>query len=262
MYGWIEAAIRYAGAFGSQEKIVYQQIFDVSEPTTSRHQAEFAGQFEAACEAPVFKREADGRLSKGRLTLLEEVALPETPVFEKMPALERWLQDALGTRYVEVDIRRSTPRQDIVRSVLQSIWSRVPLRILYHSRSGTRERAISPHAIVKAVGRLHVRAYDHLKNQHRDFVLSRIEMAIPTVHDGQYVDADQDKSWRRVRTVVIEARGSGADEAIRRGVALDFDLPASGRRELKVPEPFVQYLIDDVEEGYRSPVRIHDKSDL
>lgn len=262
MYGWIEAAVRYSGTFGPQEKVIYQQIFSVSEPTTSRHQAEFADQFEAAYGASVFSREADRRLSKGRLTLLEEATLPDTPVFEKMPPLERWLQDALGNRYVEVEIRRSTPRQVIVRSVLQSIWSRAPLRILYHSRGGTRERVISPHAIVKAAGRLHVRAYDHLRNEARDFVLSRIETAILAAEGGRYVGVEHDRSWHQVRIVVIEARDYEADVVSRKGVALDFDLPTSGRRELRVRQPFLQYLVDEMDAGYKSPVRIREKGQL
>jgi hypothetical protein len=66
-FGWIEACLRYGGTFGPSEKAVYCQHFGLSEPSASRHQAEFVALYEAT--SPVtFAHNAAGRIHGGKLT--------------------------------------------------------------------------------------------------------------------------------------------------------------------------------------------------
>jgi hypothetical protein len=256
LFGWIEACIRYGGVFGPAEKVTYQEVFGFSEGSVSRHQAKFEILFEKTCGA-VFDRDSEGRVRGGRLALNEDAKIPQDPVFESMPDLKRWLHDNFGgSGYFEEEIRHREPDPWIMRPIIRSIRSRTPLLILYHSRSRQAERIVSPHAIIRIAGRMHMRAYDHSNNEHRDFVLTRITRAALIANGAEYVGADQDASWARIRHVVIEDKGLPSGEKSRRGIQLDFGLDGSGRRIVRVREPLVQYLIDEMNEGYSTPVRV------
>ncbi|WP_339696397.1 WYL domain-containing protein [Celeribacter baekdonensis] len=256
LFGWIEACLRYGGTFGPKEKVMYQQTFGLSEPSTSRHQAEFADIFENAV-GEAFCRNARNRFSGGRLTLSETAHLPEAPIFPEMPDIRTWLKDNLGrSGYVEEAIQRRIPESWIMRAVIQSIRSKTPLRITYHSRHTDGERTVSPHAIVHIVDRLHMRAYDHSKNEHRDFVLSRVTSATLTVDGQTFVGAEMDTGWNRMRTLVIEDRNDCVDHVSTLGIRLDYGLNPEGQRKVHVREALVQYLIDNMDAGYSPPVRI------
>ena len=247
-FSWIEACLHYGGGFGPFEKTIYCQRFGVSEPSASRHQAEFVEIYEAACNV-TFARNAEGRLQGGKVVPLTE--LPKTPVFSPIPSLERWLEDCFeGTRFFRVEIPRRDPEPWILRAIIQSIRGKIPVMIDYHSRNGDSRRIVSPHAIVKIVGRLHMRAFDHSRNDFADFVLSRVTGAALSV-ETSFIGNAHDKDWQRFETVVVEATGDGP-----RGVQLDFGLDADGKRQVRVRRPFVQYLIDDMDEGYAAPVRV------
>ncbi|WP_180897415.1 WYL domain-containing protein [Martelella soudanensis] len=255
-FGWIEACLRYAGEFGAAEKMVYGEVFGLSEPTVSRHQSEFARVFEEQV-GEAFVRDTNNRVIGGRLVLSEMAALPETPVFTRMPAIELWLRDNLGgSGYFEVEIGRRSPEAWLMRMVTRSIRSRKPLSITYHSRRSVGTRIVSPHAIVRIAGRMHIRAYDHSKNEHRDFVLSRITDATLSVEGTPFIGAEEDKNWNCFQTILIEDLSNGNDPTARLGIRSDFGLNAEGQRNMRVREPLVQYLIDNMNPGYSPPVRV------
>lgn len=257
-FGWIEACLRYGGVFGAAEKIVYRDIFGLSEPSVSRHQAEFEGLFEAAC-GKVFVRDKDGRVQGGRLTLHDSAELPEAPVFAAMPSLDRWLQDNLGgSGYFEEDVRRHDPDPLIMRPVIRSVRTRTPLRITYHFPEGKGDRLVSPHAIIRINGLMHIRAYEHLTYEYRDFAITRITRAALAPGSVAYVGNELDDSWSRFRTVVIEDSRSAASENARTGVRLDLGLDEHGRRKVRVREALVPYQVDESGEGYSSPVIIYE----
>lgn len=255
-FGWIEASLRYGGVFGSAEKTTYRQVFGLSEGSVSRHQAEFEILFEEAC-GKVFARDRGSRVQGGKLILEGHAELPEKPVFSTMPSLDRWLQENLGgSGYFEEDIRRRDPDLWILRPVIRSIRSRTPLSVAYHSRKADTNRVVSPHAIVRVKGRLHIRAYDHLSNDYRDFVLTRITKAALDPRAGKYVGAEKDIIWRRFSTIMIEDKGALDGEGTRTGVRLDFGLDKQGRRKVRVREALVSYHVDETSEGYSSPVTV------
>ena len=204
-------------------------------------------------------RDARGRVGGGRLALKEKAEIPKEPVFPRMPNLDQWLRDNLGgSGYFEEDIRRSDPEPWIMRAVIRSIRSRTCLRIAYHSRSGEGKRLVSPHAIIRIAGRMHMRAYDHSINEYRDFVLSRITEATLIVDGSEYVNSKQDLSWFRFKTVVIEDKGVESGANLRLGVRLDFGLDQRGRRAVRAREPLLDYLIDNMSEGHSNPVHVYE----
>ncbi|MDO8985957.1 WYL domain-containing protein [Cypionkella sp.] len=253
LFGWIEACLHYGGTFGSSEKAVYCQRFGLSEPSASRHQAEFLNIYEAA-GAVTFARNAASRIHGGKLT--PETTLPAKPLFSRMPSLETWLEDNFGgTSYFNVEIPRREPEPWILRAIIHSIRSKKALQITYHSRSGPSTRIVTPHAIVKIVGRTHMRAYDHSKNHYGDFVLSRVTAAALNEQIA-FVGNERDMQWQTIKKVTVSDTTSSDDQTRKRGIQLDYGLDQTGQRSFKFRQPLVQYLIDDMEVGYAAPVQI------
>lgn len=253
LFSWIEACLQYGGAFGPREKTIYRQIFGLSEPSASRHQAEFAEIYESRCDV-AFARTSDHRLQGGRLTPLTE--LPAKPLFEQMPSLERWLEDCFGnTRFFNVEVPRREPEPWIMRAIIQSLHSQTPVEIDYHSRNSDSRRIVSPHALVKIAGRLHMRAFDHSRNVFADFVLSRVTAARLSPQTV-FIGNRHDTAWHSFETLTVQAKKHQGDQRLAKGVQLDFGLDATGMRRVRVRQPFVQYLVDDMDDAYTAPVEI------
>lgn len=256
-YGWIEAALRYAGRFSVREKVPYQAIFGISEATVSRRQARVADMIENACGRDVFERTDLGRLVRGHLLLMDDVAMPKAHIFDRVPSMDRWLEDALGERhYGNFEISRAAPDPHVLRVLIRAIQDQHVVRLRYQSRSAESERSLSPYILVRVVGRLHVRGYDHTTNQARDFLLSRIlHVRRATSAEDLFVPQENDREWQRWSRVIIRDK---RDERrrVRPGVQRDYDLDENGIRVFKVREPIAPYLTDDRKAGFESPVVI------
>lgn len=254
MFAWIEASIRYCGRFSQNEKIAYGEIFGLSEATISRHQAEFQAGFEDHCRHEVFVRDVAGRIQGGKLVLKDGADVPHDLAFDGAPTLDQWLAQAFRKdKYIEVQPLRSEPKPWIVRILVSALMSKFPVFITYGSRSKASERLISPLVIVKVAGRHHVRAYDHMTNEPRDFVLSRI-IHIEERKDKAYFDADPE--WKTFEDIIIEEKKDPKSNEHISGVRLDFELDETGVRVVRVRKALAQYLIDDMRDGYESPVRM------
>ncbi|WP_157933050.1 helix-turn-helix transcriptional regulator [Roseovarius salinarum] len=255
--GWIEASLRYAGRFSVREKVPYQEMFGVSEATVSRHQARAAEIIGNICGEDVFERTPKGRLVRGHLLLKNDVALPKADIFDRVPSMERWLEDALGERHFgSFEISRATPDPHVLRVLIRAIQDQHVVTLQYQSRSGESERPLSPYVLVRVAGRLHLRGYDHAKNDMRDFVLTRILRVRPS-HDAEdlFVPQENDREWqRRVRVIIRDKRDDQG--RVRPGVQRDYSLDESGTRVVQVREAVAPYLVDDREDGFESPVVI------
>lgn len=255
--GWIEASLRYAGRFSASEKAAYRHIFDLSEPTASRHQRAVADRIEEICQGEVFRRGDRGQLLRGGLFLREDMRLPDRFVFDRAPSIERWLEDALGGRHYEIaEVRRADPDPYVLREVIRSVQDEKAVRIIYASRIGEGERVISPHVLVRAAGRLHVRGYDHGKNEFRDFVLSRI-LRITSATQERYVKNIKDSDWHELGTILIRDRGD-AEGRVRSGVCRDYGLEPDGTRQIRTRKALSSYLVDPVSPELESPVIVED----
>ena len=75
-----------------------------------------------------------------------------------------------------VPARLNQPALDTLAAVTRAIHNRQALSLVYHSmKSGPGERVIVPHSLVDSGLRWHVRAFDRVKGNFRDLVLTRME---------------------------------------------------------------------------------------
>jgi len=253
--GWIEASIRYAGRFSIAEKKVYADIFGLSPATVARDQEAFVERFERHNGGMMFERNQSGRPRNGRLFLLPDAGIREDHLFKgRVPSLERWLEDTLKESggYVDAGSLRKSPPIDVVRTIVDGIVSKTPVSISYHSRRSSGERLVSPHTIVHVAGRMHMRGYDHGINEPRDFVLSRISNIRPD--HAPYIGREEDRDWNEKAFIVVEVDLDVVGDL--EGVRMDFGLDDQGRKVHSFPKPLVDYMIDDVGEGYISPVTV------
>jgi hypothetical protein len=107
--------------------------------------------------------------------------------------------------------------------LLQSIAERAKLRIRYQSiaRDEPQARYISPHAFGYDGVRWHVRAYCHLREGFRDFVLGRIlQPSAPVASD---VDPSQDHEWHTYVDLILKPDDSLTLKQ-REGVEIDYGM--------------------------------------
>ena len=203
-YAWIEASLRYTGKF---EKVSYSDWFDINAPQISADQAgfvramnhEFAHRQRQAGDgdcAPVLA------IVKGKISVLRD--LPSRPVFD-VPDIREWLQTSAAIPFVRVDdFNEVTPPEDIMRQICAAILRKRPLRIALACDTGKSWRDVSPHAIIDASGRLHMRAFDHHEEKFSDYALSRVMETGPHSRNVQYVGSEADADWTETSEMVLE----------------------------------------------------------
>jgi hypothetical protein len=248
---WIEACLRYAGRFGPAEKKAYRERFDLTEGMVSRDQFAVLQGFVRAGLSKVVEKQ------HGKLFHVEGTSLPEEPVFRPLPIMSVWLAEMLGPRFENVPfIQRSEPSQTVLRAVVRAISEKRTLGIEYRPRKGMqRWRSISPHCIVQADGRLHLRAWDHSSKTSgpRDFVLSRIVAVNQDAAGHRFVDQKNDLDWNRF--VVVEVRMRDGENV--QAVAPDYGLDEYGIKTVRMRAAHAFYVLDkpsDVDDRGQKPV--------
>jgi predicted DNA-binding transcriptional regulator YafY len=142
-----------------------------------------------------------------RIVKAEETWLAHPPSFDAMP----------------VPHRRVDP--EILRTVLRAIRDQSALDVRYQSMNPKRPdpvwRGISPHAFASDGFRWHVRAYCHLENKFKDFLLSRcIECRLSGEAKAK---ADTDDDWNERMEVRLKANPK-LSKAQQQIIAHDFGL--------------------------------------
>jgi len=94
-------------------------------------------------------------------------------------------------------------KPNTLRTLVAAILSAKQTKMKYQSLKDGKpsSRIISPHSLVSAGHRWHVRAFDHTKKEYRDFVLHRI-LSIKLIH-GQKAEAPPDDDWLNEITLTI-----------------------------------------------------------
>jgi len=101
-----------------------------------------------------------------------------------------------------------------------------------------------------------MRAYDHSKNEYRDFVLSRVT-DVGLIKEGlSFVGPERDSAWNQFRNLRIRNKINPLDKNELKGIRLDFDLDVDGKRMITKRQAVINYLIDDIKDGFESPVFI------
>jgi len=133
------------------------------------------------------------------------------PVFDFPPErVLSWLTQGFGDGepmwikawvVAESPSRLTHPVLDVLASVTRAIHQECPLSIEYHSISnGKATRQIVPFALIDNGLRWHVRAYDRMSMEFRDFVITRIKRThvLKGEMSAPHEQSDQDIQWTRI----------------------------------------------------------------
>lgn len=124
-----------------------------------------------------------------------------------------------------VPLPSRTIDRDTLVLVLQAIAARGRLHVRYQSiaRDEEQRRFISPHAFGYDGTRWHVRAYCHLREGFRDFVVGRVLEAGPLA--SSMIDPADDLDWHTSVELILSPDPS-LSEKQRRGVEIDYGMKA------------------------------------
>lgn len=148
----------------------------------------------------------------------------------------------LATDFDAVNAPMRNIAPELIRPVLQACREKRRLDICYRSVSNPQgqDRIISPHTLVYDGLRYHVRAYDELSGEFRDFVLSRFS-GEPELEGPAEFTEQQDEDWQTFVDVVIEPDPRLSDDK-KQLLCADYQM-TEGSRTLKCRAALVNYLI-------------------
>nr|WP_243891836.1 WYL domain-containing protein [Shewanella algae] len=106
--------------------------------------------------------------------------------------------------------RINQPSIHIVAMVNEAMYKGLALKITYYSlSSGKTTREVVPHTLVDTGLRWHIRAFDRLSGEFRDFVLTRIESAtLISAPIAEHEKQLRDKQWNRIVELVLQPHPS------------------------------------------------------
>jgi hypothetical protein len=174
------------------------------------------------------------------------------PIFSGLRTLDDlWLtrlQDARSDESLSVE-RLAPPTHSIdpdsVRSLLAATELRESCRLKYQSMTSAEvsDRTVCPHALVKASGRYHVRAFDFSRKRFIDFSLSRVLSSTPLPEEAS-VPSKLDDDWHAIIEVefVPHPRLSPAQ---RLTIAREYGMD-QGLTVVKVRRALLFYLLDEM----------------
>jgi hypothetical protein len=219
---WIETALREGDQFPKEQYLSY---FGIKEPNLSQDLNRFVEIIE------IFGGEATR--THGWINVLR---WPVDGCVGSIGYLD-WHRLIYPDGLVEVaakNIGFESPH--ICRWITSAIRSRRVVEMEYMSTtSGLRKLNISPHSLVKTAGRTHVRAYDHGKNDFRDFVISRMSQ-VQDIDNYRYVSSDFDDDWNEIVEVSISIESS-LEDFTRKSISMSCGLD-SPDKEIRISARF------------------------
>lgn len=100
---------------------------------------------------------------------------------------------------------------EAMRTVLAALRLRRTVRVVYLAKKGTRQRLLSPHHLIYADNRYHLRAFCHTRQIGLDYVLSRIRQAEFSKED--WIPESYDKDWNCMEVLSFEVNPELPEEA-------------------------------------------------
>lgn len=159
--------------------------------------------------------------------------------------LAHYLEDDEWSEVPFVDVGRFTRpvmNEDMVRAVLTALYHRRVATIRYQSKKRLTYREISPHHLLFAGKRYHIRAYCHKAQAYRDFVLSRILDAELT--ETEWVSAREDRDWNEYEVLVFQPIET--DEETRSAIRLAYPAVGDGRLVIRCRKALSYYVERDL----------------
>jgi WYL domain len=174
------------------------------------------------------------------------------PLFDGPRTLDEFLQapvlKAPDRTAIPFEIASSPGRRldpDRIRPVLAAIERRECVEISYQSMTSkvAADRVVSPHSLVKASGRWHVRAFDYQRMVFLDLSLSRVSSS-RTTEDRQPVPSDLDGDWNSIVSIEFVPHPSLSDDQ-QKMVASEFDMKR-GMLKTSVRRALLFYTLDEL----------------
>lgn len=179
-----------------------------------------------------------------------------------------WLSDPPPVDFMPLPYRSVSV--NVLREVLSAVPARTSLEIDYQtmgeSQRGPKRRWITPHAFAHDGTRWHVRAYCHIDDKFKDFLLSRIL----SIHDSGQAGAapDDDHLWHD-HLLVVFVPNPELPELQQRMVAIDYDMKEN-RLEMWVRKALLYYfarhfrldLLDGTRTPYNSPIVVENSEEF
>jgi predicted DNA-binding transcriptional regulator YafY len=174
------------------------------------------------------------------------------PIFDGPRTLDDlWLtklEDARPDESLSIERLASPPHfiePDLVRSLLAATELRESCQLRYQSMTSAEasDRIVCPHALVKASGRFHIRAFDFSRKRFIDFSLSRVLSSAPSA-DQAAVPAILDDDWHAMTEVefIPHPKLSPAQRSM---VAREFGMK-HGLAVVRVRRALLFYLLDEM----------------
>jgi hypothetical protein len=152
---------------------------------------------------------------------------------------ETWIVNCPDVDAMPIPNRRVEPQT--LKTLLRAIRGQRSIEIHYQSMNPRRPepiwRRITPHAFGHDGLRWHVRAFCHMEDKFKDFIISRCRDLRGEGEPG--ADAAEDTQWRTFINVVLEPNPA-LTESQRHTIALDYDMP-EGRAIVAVRYALLYY---------------------
>ncbi|MBF0240750.1 MAG: WYL domain-containing protein, partial [SAR324 cluster bacterium] len=143
--------------------------------------------------------------------------------------------------FIDVDrLIRVRPDEDVVRELVQALKGKQVLRICYQSKHDEETRDISPHHLVFADHRYHVRAFCHVRQKYRDFVLTRI-LDVQQNSKLEWISAEQDEDWNQ-KVVLCFRPNPELPLSAQQAMTDDFRLKADGILKVETNAALAYYV--------------------
>ncbi len=130
-----------------------------------------------------------------------------------------------------------------IRTVLAALRRRQAVMIDYRKKDlepgMVTTRVISPHHLVFADDRYHIRAFCHTKERYLDFVLSRIVHAEIAADD--WISAEYDREWSEIVELRLQPNPS-LPISVREAVLRGFEKVESGFRSIRTRRALLFYI--------------------
>jgi hypothetical protein len=160
-----------------------------------------------------------------------------------------------GSIFTDVDyLLKPNLDQSIIRIVTTALKQCQAIAVYYQSKNGYVKRIISPHHLIFAAGRYHIRAYCHLTKHFLDFVLSRIINIEPT--STIWVSPDNDIAWHNFVKLYFIPNPDLSAEVIA-GLKCDYKLDHKEAMNItcRIPiEFYIKRKLLSIEQKYNMPL--------
>lgn len=154
---------------------------------------------------------------------------------------EVWLASAPEHDALPIPHRRV--EADVLRDIVKAVREGHSIEVLYQSMSAKRPtpewRRISPHALGNDGLRWHIRAFCHIDNKFKDFILSRCMKT--QKHGLSGASANDDKLWHD-RFAVALAPNPALSQNQQSIIAQDYEM-VNGRTEVLVRKALLYYFL-------------------